>query len=442
MEKVLIVDDHAGVREALSVLFDIEGIASVTAASPAEAMRTLKSEPIGVVIQDMNFSRNATSGEEGVALFKAIRLHDPHLPVLLMTAWTSLETAVRLVKEGARDYLAKPWNDEQMLRCVTDLLAVRQRLSQESEPLGVADVVYASQSMADVLRLAQQVAVSEVPVLITGPNGVGKEKIADVIQRCSNRRDQSYVKVNAGAIPSELLESELFGAEPGAYTGAQRRRMGHFESAHQGTLFLDEIGNLSPPGQMKILRVLQSGQFQRLGSSRTITVDTRILSATNMDLKRAVLDGCFRQDLYFRLNVIELFIPALQDRQEDIVPLARHFLERYQEPDQHLELSDDACSALRHYSWPGNVRELENAIRRSVVLAHSSRIRESDLLLGGTSQLTDDDRRDRLEIESALRYAGGQVAQAARELGLSRQALYRKMTKYGITVERTIRDEA
>ncbi|MCB1044143.1 MAG: sigma-54-dependent Fis family transcriptional regulator [Acidobacteria bacterium] len=442
MEKVLIVDDHEGVREALTVLFEIEGIPALAVDSPAAALRVIRSQPIGVVVQDMNFSRNATSGEEGVALFKSIRAHDPHLPVLLMTAWTSLETAVRLVKEGAQDYLAKPWNDAQMVRCIRDLLDVRGRLSSgRTVAAEDKDVVHASRAMSDVLHLAHQVAVSDVPVLISGPNGVGKEKIADVIQRHSNRGRQPYVKVNAGAIPAELLESELFGAEAGAFTGAQKRRIGHFETAHRGTLFLDEIGNLSSSGQMKLLRVLQSGEFQRLGSSQTIEVDTRIISATNEDLRQLVQDGRFRQDLYFRLNVIELYIPPLRDRVEDIEPLARYFLGKYQSG-KAVDFSADALEALNHHPWDGNVRELENCIRRATVLAKGSLINESDLFLSGTIVLSEEDRQQQAHIERALRQAGGQVAQAARELGVSRQALYRKMDKYGISVERTVRDDS
>ncbi len=440
MEKILIVDDNEGVREALSVLFEIEGIAAVVADSPQSALALIEREPIGVVIQDMNFKRDATSGAEGIALFKAIRSRDPHLPVLLMTAWTSLEAAVQLVKEGAQDYLAKPWNDDALVRCVRDLLKIRANLRSRT---GTKDTSFicASRAMEDILRLAQQVADSDVPVLISGPNGVGKEKIADVVQRHSKRNNKPFIKVNAGAIPAELLESELFGAEVGAFTGAMKQRIGHFEAADGGTLFLDEIGNLSTLGQMKLLRVLQTGEFQRLGSSKTQRVDTRILSATNIDLKAAVRDGLFRQDLYFRLNVIELYLPSLKERVDDIEPLARHFLHKYIADGSASEFTDEAIQALRLYAWPGNVRELENVVRRALVLAKDSRITASDLFLGGTGTLSEHERKERIEIELALRESSGTIAHAAQQLGLSRQALYRKMNKYGIGVERQIRDE-
>src|SRR3954464_8783200 len=303
MLKTLIVEDQPAVATALQVLFEIRGMACAVARSPAEALRRLDADAaqeIGVVVQDMNFSPEATTGEEGIQLFREIKRRDPGLPVLLITAWTALETAVQLVKEGASDYLAKPWDDEKLLASTRNLLRLRElqlenarlpgrgRRSGEAlaERHDLCGAVWASEKMHAVVTLALQVARGDVPVLITGPSGAGKEKLAEIVQASSRRKERPFVRVNAGALPDELLESELFGAEAGAYTGATRRRVGRFEAADGGTLFLDEIGNLSPSGQAKLLRVLQSGEFERLGSSDTHRVDVRVIAATNTDLKQ------------------------------------------------------------------------------------------------------------------------------------------------------------
>jgi DNA-binding NtrC family response regulator len=303
-------------------------------------------------------------------------------------------------------------------------------------------LVYASDAMHDVVALAVNVAASDAPVLITGPNGAGKERLADIIQANSRRRDRPFVKVNAGGLPDELLEAELFGAEAGAYTGATRQRIGRFETAHGGTLFLDEIGNLSLSGQMKLLRVLQTGEFERLGSSATRKVDVRIISATNIDVPRAIAAGHFREDLYFRLNVIELHVPPLAERPDDILPLAERFLSEHTST---LTLSADGRAALLHHEWPGNVRELANRIQRATLVAQSGVITPEDLGLASSSSsrpvAAPDDARaepdpEREAIEEALTRMKGVVAKAAAELGMSRQALYRRMERLGIVMER------
>src|SRR5450631_2972223 len=333
MPKILIVDDQGAVRTALEVLFDVHGLETLSARSPSEGLSLVANEDVGVVVQDMNFSSDNTSGQEGTALFRAIRQLDPGLPVLLMTAWTSLETAVELVKEGAVDYLAKPWDDARLVLTVQNLLRLhdvarenvrlrargvraRETLAAKSDLCGL---IYASAEVHAVVELAVHVAPADVPVLITGPNGAGKERLAQIVQANSRRKDKPFVKVNVGALPDNLLEAELFGAEAGAYTGSSKLRIGRFEAAHGGTLFLDEIGNLSSAGQMKLLRVLQTGEFERLGSSATRKVDVRVVSATNVDLPTAIRDGRFREDLFFRLNVIELALPSLADRPDDIL---------------------------------------------------------------------------------------------------------------------------
>ncbi|HWO12058.1 MAG TPA: sigma-54 dependent transcriptional regulator [Polyangiaceae bacterium] len=494
MTRVLVVDDQQAVRTALVVLLELHGIGCLEAASPEDALDLIRREDVGVVIQDMNFSKDTTSGAEGSALFRAIRALDPDLPVILITAWTSLEHAVALVKEGAADYLAKPWDDQKLVLSVQNLLGLRlarfdaRRLERRDtlarEELArryqLCGLVYESRAMHEVVALAAAVAPSEAAVLITGPNGSGKEKLAEIVQANSRRADKPFVRVNAGGLPDQLLEAELFGAEPGAYTGATKLRIGSFESAHGGTLFLDELGNLSLTGQMKLLRVLQTGEFQRLGSSVTRRVEVRLISATNADLKAEIAAGRFREDLYFRLNVIELNVPPLVARQEDVVLLARHFLAHHASAGnasadnasadnaagRELAFAPEAIAALEQHDWPGNVRELDNRIQRAVLVCEAGPILPSHLGLGarpvtgatpvqaapastpepasrppvapstGSNALED---AERAVVESALARASGVVSRAAAELGLSRQALYRRMDRLGIAIERRVR---
>ncbi|MBA3547733.1 MAG: sigma-54-dependent Fis family transcriptional regulator, partial [Nannocystis sp.] len=322
MQQVLIVDDNPSVCTALEILFDVHGVSTLVAHTPDAALEIVAKGDIGAVIQDMNFSDDNTSGQEGAALFRRLRELDGDLPVLLMTAWTSLETAVLLVKEGAADYLAKPWDDAKVVTTVKNMLRLRElalenhRLRAQSQRArnelqdryDLCGLIYASEVMHRVVSLAASVARADAPVLISGPNGSGKEKVAEIVHANSPRRQQSFVKVNAGGLPDDLLEAELFGAEVGAFTGATKRRIGRFEAADGGTLFLDEIGNLTPKGQMKLLRVLQTGEFERLGSTITRKVDVRIVSATNAILRQMIAAGSFREDLLFRLNVIEIRI--------------------------------------------------------------------------------------------------------------------------------------
>jgi DNA-binding NtrC family response regulator len=442
---LLVIDDNEAVRTALDVLLTLEGAAVECVATPREGLARVARGGVDLVIQDMNFQREATSGDEGIALFRSLRAAQPDLPVVLLTAWTQLETAVELVKAGAADYLAKPWDNARLVTTVRNLLELHAALAAERERLARVDrshaelaarfdlrgVVYRSAAMHAVVQMATQVARADVPVLITGPNGAGKEILAEIIQANSAAREGPFVRVNTGALPADLLESELFGVEAGAYTGAARAREGRFEAAGGGTLFLDEIGNLPMTGQAKLLRVLQTGEFERLGSSQTRRVNVRILSATNASLADAIRQGRFREDLYYRLNVIELQVPPLADRRDDILPLARHFLE------PGYELQRDAERALVRHDWPGNVRELRNCIRRACLLAASTRIGAQDLVLpgsvaAGSAEMAPPREPDRDEIEGALARHEGVVARAARELGLSRQSLYRRMERLGI----------
>ncbi len=440
MPTVLIIDDNAAVAMALEVLFSLHDIAALRAASPGEGLDLLGREPIDLVIQDMNFTADTTSGEEGVALFREIRRRHPDLPVILLTAWTHLDAAVDLVKAGAADYLSKPWNDERLLATVGNLIELGQanralgsRLQRERKAkrelelnFDLRGLVWQDPATERVLHLACQVARADVPVLITGPNGTGKERIAEIIQANSQVADGPFVVLNCGALPSELIEAELFGADAGAYTGASKAREGKFEAADGGTLFLDEIGNLPLAGQMKLLRVLETGRFERLGSNRERQVKVRVISATNADLSAMIRAGTFREDLFYRLNVIELRLPPLASRPGDILPLAQSFLARGK------ALHPSAEAALLAHPWPGNVRELKNVMARANLLSGGDTITVADLGLPAASLPAQDLDPDRDAIVAALARAGGVVAQAANELGLSRQALYRRMERLGI----------
>ena len=445
MRTVLIIDDNPGVGEALSLLLSLHDIAAHYAATPEQGLALLASRPVDLVIQDMNFSADTTSGEEGRALFQQIRAGSPDLPVILLTAWTQLEQAVALVKAGAADYLAKPWDDAKLLATVENLLelaesnaeaqrgrqARRARIDSLRQRFKLDDLVCASDAMLATLELACQVARAPLPVLITGPNGSGKERIAAVVHANSAAVGGPFIALNCGALPAELIEAELFGAESGAFTGANRAREGRFEAANGGTLFLDEIGNLPLAGQVKLLRVLETGRFMRVGSTHSQEADVRVISATNADLKAMVAQGAFREDLYYRLNVVELRLPALAERREDILPLAEHFLAGA------ARLSDSAREFLLAHSWSGNVRELKNVMARAALLCRDGLIMPADLGLelntAAAPRNLDEPGRD--AILAALRNAGGVVARAAQQLGLSRQALYRRMERYGISSE-------
>ncbi len=444
MPTVLIIDDNPSVATALEVLFSLNDLDTLRALTPEDGLRMLATHPVDLVVQDMNFSADTTSGDEGVALFGQIRARFPDLPVVLLTAWTHLDSAVQLAKAGAADYLAKPWDDRRLIAVVENLIELgqanrelqrrtqrdRQHRNELESNFDLRGIVWADPATERTITLACQVARADVPILITGPNGAGKERIAEIIQANSSVKDGPMVTLNCGALPSELIEAELFGADAGAYTGANKAREGKFEAADGGTLFLDEIGNLPPAGQMKLLRVLETGRFERLGSNKERQVKVRVISATNADLSGMIRAGTFREDLFYRLNVIELRLPPLSERPGDILPLAIFFLS----PGKVLD--EGARAALQAHAWPGNVRELKNVMQRASLLATGASIGVSDLGLpaGTTSRLASapDVEPDAAAIERALAKAGGVVAQAAAELGLSRQALYRRMERLGI----------
>ncbi len=397
---VLVIDDNEAVGTAFDVLLSMHGVRVLTSTSPADGLAQLRRETVDLVLQDMNFRREATRGEEGMELFREIRSHYPDLPIILLTAWTHLEMAVELVKAGASDYIAKPWDDARLLTTVRNLLDLRRAQSETraiqqqrrearaelAERRHLCGIVYQSDAMHTLISTATHVAHADVPILITGPNGAGKEVIATIVQANSSVRDKPFIKVNLGALPNDLMEAELFGTEAGAFTGA-KARIGRFEAADGGTLFMDELGNLSGSGQAKLLQVLQTGEFERLGSSTTRKTQVRVIAATNANLRQMIREGKFREDLFYRLNVIELEVPALADRRDDILPLAQAFLEK------GFSFGPDAERALQRHDWPGNVRELQNATKRACLLSTTPVISAVTLNLPATPAPPPDEAR-------------------------------------------------
>lgn len=440
--RILIIDDNPDITKALSVMLNLENINCDVAHSPQEGIEKLSQERFNLVIQDMNFSQDMTSGKEGVSLFHQIREIDSDIPVIIITAWTHVETAVDLVKSGAADYIGKPWDEDKLLVTIKNLLELDElrqahaKVGQErkrnedqlAKNFDLCNIRYRSDKMSRLLQMATQVAHSDVPVLITGPNGAGKEKIAEIIQANSACKEGPFIKVNVGALSRELLEAELFGAEAGSYTGITKRRIGRFEAAEGGTLFLDEIGNLSHDGQIKLLRVLQSGEFERVGSNETIKVNVRIISATNSDLTEAIERGDFREDLFYRLNVIELKVPALKDRKEDIPSLIGLFLS------VEYSMEEETLECLQSYSWPGNVRELQNAIKRAMLLSTDKKIttEQFDLPFQVEKENNQLSEVTKEKIITVLEENNHNIMESAKHLGISRSALYRRLKKYNI----------
>jgi DNA-binding NtrC family response regulator len=437
---VLVVDDNRGVLDALRLLFKHEGWRVIELNDPDHVVDTLGHELVDLVLLDMNFSRDTTSGAEGVALLARLRDLDPELPVILMTAWGTVERAVEGMKLGARDYQLGVEN-----------ALLREELDRRYD---FSRIVGRSPAMVELLRLCADVAPTEATVLVTGPPGTGKELIAHAIYANSARRDKPFVKVHVGALHEGLFEGELFGHVKGAFTDARDDRPGRFAIADGGTLFLDEIGTIAPAQQVKLLRVLQEGEFEPIGSTRTRRVDVRVIAATNADLAAEIAAGRFREDLYYRLNVVELRLPALRERPEDIPLLASRFLEFFAVKNRkHVQgFSDEALSLLGSYEWPGNVRELENVIERAVILARADVIGARELPLRAHAHAHSDplghgvkgaapgnveslgdltlEELEKAMIERALREHRGNVSRAASVLGLSRAALYRRIEKY------------
>ncbi len=446
--RILIADDQVDVLEALRLLLKGHGYQTDTVDSPAGTLRALENRDYDAVLIDLNYARDTTSGQEGLDLLTHIHSADEWLPVVVMTAWGSVNLAVEAMRRGARDFIEKPWDNERLLAVVrtqTELgRALRRanraeaqtRLVQEGGPMLIAESV----AMQPVLQLIERVGPSEANVLITGENGTGKSLVAQALHTVSARTGRPMVTINAGGVSEGVFESELFGHVKGAFTDARQDRVGRFELADGGTLFLDEIANVPLSQQQKLLRVLETGEFERLGSSRTRKVDVRLISATNADLNGEVAGGRFRQDLLFRLNTIEIRLPPLRERRDGIPRLARHFLamhaQRYRKAITGFDPA--ALQSLVSHSWPGNVRELDHAIERATLMAQGNVIHVSDLGLRpsvDTPTRLEDMSLEEVEVflirKAMARY--GNVSHAARALGLSRSALYRRLERHRLS---------
>ncbi len=448
--RVLIADDQADVLEALRLLLKGQGFQLHLARSPAEILAAVEVHDFDAALMDLNYARDTTSGREGLDLIAQIAALDATLPVLVMTAWGSIDGAVEAIRRGARDYIQKPWDNTRLLATLRAQIelgrALRRsgKLARENERLAAGDLpplIAGSRAMEPIMRILERVAPSDASVLITGEHGTGKEVVARWLHASSLRAARPFIAVNAGALGEGVFESELFGHVKGAFTDARADRIGCFELADGGTLFLDEIANMPAAQQAKLLRVLQTGELHRVGSSKLRRVDVRALAATNAPLAQLTTSGAFREDLLYRLNTVEIHLPPLRERKEDILRLARHFLQaRSPRYGGHVvEFSPAAEKALLGHGWPGNVRELEHVVERALLLASGPAIREEDLVLrpaaGERAAAIDDmtlDDAERYLIVRALARAGNNVSEAAQRLGLSRSALYRRLQRHGL----------
>ncbi|HWR53089.1 MAG TPA: sigma-54 dependent transcriptional regulator [Bryobacteraceae bacterium] len=447
--RVLVADDQPDVLIALRLLLKGEGYETESAASPAAILAAVEERDFDAVLMDMNYARDTTSGQEGLDLLCRIQTIDATLPVIVMTAWGNVELAVEAMRRGARDFIQKPWENPRLLSIVKTqielghalrhgarLEAENKLLRAEGRPVLIAE----SPAMRPVLEMIERIGPSDANVLITGENGTGKGVITQALHAVSARASRPLITVNTGGLPEGVFESELFGHVKGAFTDARSDRVGRFELADGGTLFLDEISNITAGQQAKLLRVLETGEFERVGSSKTHRVDVRILSATNADLNKEVHEGHFREDLLFRLNTIEIRLPPVRDRREDIPLLAMHFLRQYAARYRKnlTAFESSAMQVLLEHPWPGNVRELDHAVERAVLMAQGNLVKASDLALRAgreTAPRIEDMSIEDVEaflIKKALQRYHGNVSQAASALGLSRSALYRRIQRYGL----------
>ena len=465
---VLIADDDHNILASLSFLLEEEGFRVLEADSPFQAKKIIATQPVDLLISDMNFHKDTTSGLEGIDLVRSIHQSNSDIPIIVMTGWATIDIAVEALKSGARDFIQKPWNDDQLLASIRTQLKLadtekqnqtlnieNRRLTAQSHPATKESIVAQSQSMQSLLGELEQLAASDMNILLTGDNGTGKSMLARFIHNASSRTDKNFVSVNMGAISENLFESEMFGHNKGAFTDAKEDRAGRFEVAEGGTLFLDELANIPLKQQAKLLRVLEERQFERVGGNRTFDANVRIISATNANLSEEISEGQFRQDLYYRLNTIEIRVPSLSERVEDIIPLCEFFLENYSKKYNKdcPSLSKEVKQQLIAYSWPGNIRELSHLMERLLftcrgkeisfdILNKGSTFASSNLILesnhsaqeakqfdDGVSTL---DAIEKQVMESRLVQFEGNVTETAKSLGLSRSGYYRRIQKYDL----------
>ncbi len=448
MSRVLIADDQRDVLEALRILLKGEGHQTESVTSISGIFNALQQRDYALLMMDLNYTRDTTSGQEGLEVIPKIQALDNTLPIVVMTAWATIDLAVEAMKRGARDFVPKPWDNERLLTIVRTQIelgsALRKgrKLEAANKLLGgnVPNLIADAPSMRPVIEMVQRVAPSDANVLITGENGTGKSLIAQALHALSPRASHSMITVNMGGLSETLFESELFGHVKGAFTDAKSDRAGRFELADESSLFMDEIANIPLNQQAKLLRVIETGEFERVGSSKTLHANVRIISATNANLADEVAAGRFRQDLLFRLNTIEIALPPLRDRREDIMPLAKNFLrmhgQRYRK--EFAGFDETARDRLMQHSYPGNVRELDHVVERAVLMAHGPQIKAADLGLttgGGESKSLEDMSLEEVEaflIKKALSRNNGNARKAAESLGLSRSAFYRRLQQYGL----------
>jgi DNA-binding NtrC family response regulator len=458
MPRILIADDQTDVLAALRLLFKGESYEIETASSPAEVLKVVNKQDLDLVLIDLNYARDTTSGNEGLDLLANIKVIDPMLPVVVMTAWGSVSLAVEAMRRGARDFIQKPWDNARLLAVVRTQVelvgALRREQRLEAENIVLRDsaveassrppsIIAESQAMKSVMTLVARIGPADANILITGENGTGKGLIARALHIGSARSQKPLVSLNAGALAEGVFESELFGHVRGAFTDAKTDRVGRFEMADGGTLFLDEIANMPINLQPKLLRVLETGEFERVGSSKTRRVNVRVLSATNADLNGEVAEGRFRQDLLFRLNTVEIHLPPLRDRRDDIAPLAEYFLRQHSEHYRRpaTMFTPQAVDALRAHDWPGNVRELDHVVERALLMSSSTVLTPFDMALQpkmdarltGRLEEMSLEEVERILITKALGRFEGNANRAAEALGLSRSALYRRLQKYGLS---------
>jgi DNA-binding NtrC family response regulator len=447
--RVLVADDQPHILEAVELLLEPQGIHVDCVRSPQLLLEAVGQSDYDVLLIDLNYTRDTTSGKEGLDLLARLQEIDPRMPVIVMTAWGNIDLAVESIKRGARDFIQKPWENERLISLIRvhaelhKALRRARQLELENRLLraeGMPDFVAAAPSMQPVLELISQVGPSDANVLITGEHGTGKEIVSKLLHAASPRSRMALVAVNAGGLPEGTFESEIFGHVKGAFTDARSDRVGRFELANGGTLFLDEIANVPLRQQAKLLRVLETGELERVGSSQTRRVDVRVLSATNANLPEEAKAGNFREDLLFRINTVEIHIPALRDRREDIPLLALHFLNRNRSRyrKQVTGFSTPAMQQMIQYAWPGNVRELEHTVERAVLLCRGEEIEPANLAIASAKSSAPNfenmsiDEVEALLIRKVLRRCDGNISQAAEALGLSRAALYRRIEKYGL----------